>query len=85
MEGAMKHPFTLVLEAQMAYLTWLYKMSSVAASNAFWMLDRHGAFLRETAHRRLEDLSAHGKPCAKGPCLDDHYGRRAHDVDVEHI
>jgi len=32
MEGAMKHPFTLILEAQMAYLTWFYKMTSVAAA-----------------------------------------------------
>jgi len=81
----MKHPFTLALQAQLAYVTWLYKMSSIATSNALWLFRQQGEILKATAHRRQEDLVAHCKPVAKSPHLDDHYGRRVHDVDVEHI
>lgn len=36
--------------------------------------------------KRIAIKAAPHKPClAKGPQLDDHYGHRAHDVDLERI
>ncbi len=36
-------------------------------------------------HRRGEELHQWHPLLAMGPRWDDHYGRRAHDVDVEHM
>jgi hypothetical protein len=35
--------------------------------------------------RRAEDAGGHPDSPCKGPDLQDHYGQRSHDVDVEHI
>lgn len=37
------------------------------------------------AHRRVSDDKGPAKPPADGPDLQDRYGHRSHDVDVERI
>lgn len=36
-------------------------------------------------HRRSDELHIHKDYVAKGSSWGDHYGKRAHDVDVEHM
>lgn len=36
-------------------------------------------------HRRSDELHTHTDHIARGANWTDHYGRRSHDVDVEHL
>jgi hypothetical protein len=36
-------------------------------------------------HRRSDELHTAGDSIPKGATWSDHYGRRSHDVDVEHM
>ena len=36
-------------------------------------------------HRRSDELHTHTDYVAKGANWSDHYGKRSHDVDVEHL
>ena len=38
-----------------------------------------------TEHRRSDELHAHEDYIAKGASWTDHYGKRNHDIDVEHM
>ena len=36
-------------------------------------------------HRRSDELHTHKDHIAKGASWTDHYGKRSHDIDVEHM
>ena len=81
----MKNQVNTILNLQKLYWTAAEAWSKAAfdvwlkANEDFWN------FYHPNPHRRVEDR--HEKaPCqATGAHLDHKYGRRCHDVDVEHI
>jgi len=60
--------------------------SQLAAAGYFGLLHRRHTVVVNPAERR-QPPKAHPKPCARctGARLEDHYGRRNHDVDVERL
>ena len=86
----MFNPAEYMLHAQKTMMT---AAAACARLNTAYCLRTMGEMQRLLAgppNRRVEDLKR-GQPCkkspnlAKGPQLDDHYGHRAHDVDLEHV
>lgn len=75
----MFNPFLMAFEWQMAAMqAWLRAMSCTATHCA------HIAALPEELLNH-PDHHRHHDVLYRGPDLEDHYGRRAHDVDVERV
>jgi hypothetical protein len=82
---AMANPLIAALQAQQAAM--LAALQCVNAMMALWlrMLKGEAEVLSFPAHRRAEEMHTQAPIVATGPAWSDHYGRRAHDVDVEHM
>ncbi len=54
--------------------------------DGYFKLVRHqqDAMLKHMGPRRAEDKHRRPEVIPDGPDLQDHYGRRSHDIDVEH-
>lgn len=82
----MRDPFTFALRLQQAALKNFAAGIELYTENyVHWLVQQQRLLHTGWAHRRSED--EHEKPKAP-PCgadLTDHYGKRSHDVDVEHI
>lgn len=70
----MRYPFLLGIQLQSLWLRCAARMV-----NESMRITQHNA------HRRDADGHQSAEPPGKGPDLQDHYGQRAHDVDVERI
>jgi hypothetical protein len=57
--------------------------SAVIAMNDHWM--RSMMALAHGMHRRSDELHTEHDYIAAGARWSDHYGKRSHDVDVEHM
>ncbi len=56
----------------------------VLAKDYAHMVEGQVKLIPHHAHRRAEDHFKKAPVMPSGPDLMDHYGRRAHDVDIEH-
>lgn len=73
------------LRLQQAMAKGAMQAMEMVAVDAVRMLRGQGLLLHDDhTHRRSEDETGHAKPVCSGADLMDHYGRRHHDVDVEH-
>ncbi|MBF0372834.1 MAG: hypothetical protein HQL39_05380 [Alphaproteobacteria bacterium] len=72
-------PFTLMLEWQNTALRLWYESMLHGARACGHVVEAESRLLKPEPHRRSHNEPPHG------PRLDDHYGRREHDVDVEHL
>ncbi len=62
-------------------------MGAIGIMAAAWMRLMKGEFelFGQHAHQRSEELHAQKDVIPTGPQWTDHYGKRSHDVDVEHM
>jgi len=96
----MYNPFAVSLKFQQAAVEGAAAASKVMIDSYLHLLEQQQVLLVQALpHRRHQDVTTQPKqkvarkrktprkkasPC-NGPDLQDHYGKRAHDVDVEHI
>ena len=81
----MFNPVLFMLKAQeTAVMAW---WSGAHLMTTCWMrvAENQMQLWSQMTHRRAIDLGTVGRTIPTGPDLKDHYGRRARDVDVEHI
>ena len=91
--------YTTTLEFQKAWLKAASTLTGMMNRNAMRLLDQQSGLFRQLADQRRADDGCEtrlakpkrrrrrtkGKsPCA-GADLRDHYGNRAHDIDVEQV
>lgn len=82
----MMDPATFAMKVQQAALIGTFCAVGIAVANWMRMLKGELALFDLTAaHRRAAELHAPLPVIAQGATWSDHYGRRAHDVDVEHM
>lgn len=81
----MMDPVTFTMKAQQAAVIGVCCAVGVATANLMRILKGEMALFDFAAHRRAAELHAAVPVVANGPTWNDHYGRRAHDVDVEHM
>lgn len=81
----MLNPFDFSLKFQEAALRGSRSATRIMTAGLVKLLEQQEHLLHPRVHRRAED--AHTRPLVMpgGPDLQDHYGRRCHDVDVEHL
>ena len=85
----MYNPVEFSFKIQQATFDSMASAARMMTANYLRLLEQQHHLLQHTfAHHRTEDgekgKCKKGSPC-KGPDLHDHYGKRAHDVDVEHV
>jgi hypothetical protein len=79
-------PFSLALHIQQAAVKNFCTGVELFTNNYLHLLEQQQHLFEITqAPKRSEDAGRHPKTHPCGPDLGDHYGRRAHDVDVEKI
>lgn len=81
----MMDPITTTMKVQQAAFIGACCAAGVAAANLSRLLRGENAVMFMPAHRRAEEQHKQQTFIAKGPSWADHYGKRAHDVDVEHM
>lgn len=80
----MASPFETLIEMQRQAFTGAQSFSRLWVSSWLRVVDQQRQMLDHMT-RRTEDLGS-GRPRApKGADLQDHYGKRSRDVDVERI
>jgi hypothetical protein len=75
----------LALQAQQAAMLAALQCYNALITAWLRMLKGETEIMQFPAHRRAEELHKAPPVIATGPTWTDHYGRRAHDVDVEHM
>lgn len=73
------------LKMQQAAMIAGYSYLCAAANAWLRMLKGETELITFPFHRRAQDLHTGKAIVATGATWNDHYGRRAHDVDVEHM
>jgi len=81
----MMDPITYTVKLQQAAFMGACCAAGIAAANVSRMLKGEQAVMFTPAHRRATEQHKPQAVIAKGPSWADHYGKRAHDVDVEHM
>lgn len=81
----MAHPMFFALQTQQAAVLAVLQAYNTLITMWLRFLEGEGEIIRFPAHRRAEELHKEPPLIASGPTWSDHYGRRAHDVDVEHM
>jgi hypothetical protein len=81
----MLDPITFSLKVQQAVAVGALCFVGVAAAAWVRLLKGETQMLAFPFHRRSEEMHAHHDYVASGASWADHYGKRAHDVDVEHM
>jgi len=82
----MFNPVISMLQTQQAFAAQTLNLAAVMAGcmvKAMHM--NYGVVTHCWAPHRAEDLHLHPEPEKHTAVLTHHYGRRAHDVDVEHL
>lgn len=81
----MMDPISYSMKIQQAAFIGACCAAGVAAANFSRMLKGEQAVMFLPAHRRADEQHKPQAVVAKGAAWSDHYGKRAHDVDVEHM
>ena len=81
----MLDPLTFSLKMQHAATTGACCAAGMMAANWMRLLKGEQEIVGMTEHRRSDELHAHKDYIAKGASWTDHYGKRNHDIDVEHM
>lgn len=81
----MKNPMITSLKAQSAAFQCAVSVGQTLTDTYLRMLHQHNHLWHGHLMRRAEDMHRHPFYIATGADLMDHYGRRHHDVDIEHI
>lgn len=81
----MFNPIDLSLKMQQAAMTSAMCAGGIAAANWMRLMNGEHALFAPHAHRRSDELHAHKDVVPTGARWTDHYGKRSHDVDVEHL
>ena len=78
-------PFISPLRVQQALTEGAVHAMETMASDAMKVMHGQDVLMHDhNEHRRSDDDHGHPKKVFSGADLLDHYGRRRHDVDVEH-
>ncbi len=75
----MYNPFLMMAQCQMAALEGWLKLNACMWRQYGNMLTLPQSLAKHPPYVRWHDV------CFRGPDLNDHYGRRPHDVDVERV
>lgn len=83
----MFNPVVFSLKYQQAVLEGTMNAFRVMMDCYLHLLEQQRHMMEEhlNPHRRAEDIHVRPKIIPGGPDLENHYGHRSHDVDVEHI
>jgi hypothetical protein len=81
----MLDPLTFSLKMQHAATSTACCAAGLMAANWMRLLKGEQEILGMPQHRRSDELHAHRDFIAKGTSWSDHYGKRSHDIDVEHM
>jgi len=81
----MLDPLTFAVKLNHAATVATMCTAGIAVHSMMRTLKGEQTLLGLPFHRRSEDVHDHPDVIAKGPRWTDHYGKRAHDVDVEHL
>lgn len=81
----MFNPWVYFLRFQQSAFEGMANMTQVVMDGYVKVIrQQQDAMARHLDHRRAEDNHTRPKVIPSGPDLQDHYGRRSHDIDVEH-
>jgi hypothetical protein len=78
-------PVSYALKIQQVAAIGFFRATEFVAATLVHTLKGEAALFGMPFHRRGEELHYWHPILAVGPRWDDHYGKRAHDVDVEHM
>lgn len=81
----MLNAIDLSLKMQQAAMTSAMCATGMATANWMRLMKGEHALFGPHTHRRSEELHAQKDCMPTGPQWTDHYGKRGHDVDVEHM
>jgi hypothetical protein len=81
----MLDPVTFSLKVQHAAAIAACCAAGVMFASWTRLLRGERMFFGMPFHRRADELHSHEDYVPKGVAWSDHYGKRAHDVDVEHM
>jgi len=82
----MTNPFKMSMQMQQASTAGAFCMASLMIANTVKMMQaQHQALSHTWTPHRAKDMHAQAQPEGNDPDLLYHYGRRHHDVDVEHM
>ncbi|MGF1641933.1 MAG: hypothetical protein ACFCUO_13380 [Rhodospirillales bacterium] len=81
----MLDPLTFTLKMQQAAASAACCATGLMAANWVHLFGSGQDAIAMPGHRRSEELHAHQDCIATGATWSDHYGKRSHDVDVEHM
>lgn len=77
----MMNPLQNVLTFQQALFHYTVSMNRIGAEMTMRLLEQNLRFL---GHGWDDKRVVSKTPVSTGAALDDHYGKRNHDIDVEH-
>lgn len=78
-------PISTSVKIQQAAFIGACCVAGIAAANLSRLLKGEHALMFLPAHRRATEQHKAPSYVPSGPSWNDHYGKRAHDVDVEHM
>lgn len=81
----MMDPLNYAMKVQQAAIIGACCFAGITAANVTRMLKGEQALMFLPMHRRASEQHKPQAVVAKGASWTDHYGKRAHDVDVEHM
>jgi hypothetical protein len=81
----MMDPITYAMKVQQAAFIGACCAAGVAAANFSRMLKGEQSLMFLPAHRRASEQHQPAAYIPRGASWADHYGKRSHDVDVEHM
>jgi hypothetical protein len=84
-ERAMLDPISVSMKMQQAAFIGACCATGIAAASLARLLKGEERMMFLPTHRRAEEKHVPVTVVAAGPSWNDHYGKRAHDVDVEHM
>lgn len=84
-DAVMFDPVIYAIRVQQTAFLGACGAAGVMATNLLRMMKGEDALFTLPGHRRADELHKPEPTVAKGAAWNDHYGRRSHDVDVEHM
>ena len=75
----------LSLKMQQAVMLAAFSAAGIAVANWMRLMQGEHALFGPHTHRRSDELHVKKDVVPAGAQWTDHYGRRSHDVDVEHM
>ncbi len=81
----MLDPMVFSLKVQHAATIATFCAAGVVLASWMRLLRGERMFIGTPFHRRSDELHTHTDYVPTGVTWNDHYGKRSHDVDVEHM